>query len=1045
MPKDSGKDKGSISQKADDQQVRISQVSNVSKAVSEMGRKTTQQMQETERKIAEGGEAKEIAGSMNGVLASLKNTIDSLERGVNTATLGTAKAAQDAIKQYGEAISEDFKINRSNMVASALATSTPIFGYFASKFFETGVFKKAKDRMSESISNIFKRKSRGGDMPDDFGDFGDDGPNVQAKLSPAQAAAKAKEMQATRKTDSITAMKIANRDRYENYDKTTEEKMLLALTAIQGAVGAQVGKFDQWYSKFLLQHPYFRTTMTVMKAMKSTFGGLWKAVYFFWRPRGGYRRHLSKSKHPFEAMNQNIGALFVQTMPRLDAIMIYTKATAQATRDLSSHITGIKYPMMDASKLGGTWSLAGVTMKILRGIGTGLRKGAEWGTGKLLKKGTQSEIIVSEIINSLGLTAKGLDYLVTGPGRGKDWAMGKLPSAKEKKRLMGGLGETRVPKYYKGMGPRLKPDIIVQGVYDHFLVQKELARDKNFRKLITYTGDSTKFLKQHDEREKRRTAMGFLGGIFSGAKGLLGGLLSAFGGGGGLKGILTGLAMNPLFWKATGIVAALVGTVKLWDWLDNKFKDGGTLGNTLFTSFRNAFPQFDMLSAVTGAIKDGIGRLMKGEPFDFKRIIKESLSDFFKKKFGMGIGQWWKGMFGTDEEKAEALRLKQEHDFGDDRWAIQVKQKRLAEAKGFKEKAGAWWDLVKGAAKSKLGMEMDESQADIMLMRARELANTYGGHYTEYLNMKYEDAVAYGKKLYAAAKEKYGDQISEVTKKAGEIAVVTAMEARALAAEYGGHAREYVDKKMPEAIEYGKKLKEKTLRAADYLKTKASVIGAITAERAQALAEKHGGKPEEWIGLKPEEVVSKIKYFAKAGGKFGAAGITGTWDKVKEMTASPEAQGLKTKATLLGAHAAMWAEDTGIAPMIGSALRKTGEYIELGKGNFIEVYRQGSGKLKEMWETAAPEKKAIMKRELEKLMASGEVTAKELERMGIKLKDATVEAGEGVKNAVMSSAVYSTNNISNSINNTTSGGSGNSNKMMQEKTMDDICMGEVLF
>jgi len=170
MAKNSGKDKGSLTQKADDQQVRISQVSNVSKAVSAMGKKTTKEIQETERRISSGGDSKAIAGSMNSVLGSLKNTIDSLERGVQTATLGTAKAAKDAIAQYGTAISEDFKVNRQNMVATALATSTPIFGYFASKFLETGMFKNAKDKMSESVSKIFKRKSKGGSIPDSFDD-----------------------------------------------------------------------------------------------------------------------------------------------------------------------------------------------------------------------------------------------------------------------------------------------------------------------------------------------------------------------------------------------------------------------------------------------------------------------------------------------------------------------------------------------------------------------------------------------------------------------------------------------------------------------------------------------------------------------------------------------------------------------------------------------------------------------------------------------------------------------------------------------------------
>jgi hypothetical protein len=976
MPKNSGKDRGSISQTANDQQVRISQVSNVSKAVTEMGKKTTNEMKETERKIAAGGDINSVSGSMNSVLGSLKRTVDSLQNGVEAATFGTAKAAQEAIKQYGQAISEDFKINKQNMVASALASATPIFGYFASKFMETGMFKTAKDKMAAGMTAIFRRKSQGGSIPDDI--------DMSGGYGVAKSATKAKTEANNKKKDTIDTFKIIDKNRHKEYGRPENEKMIMSLSAIQSALGGQIGKFSQWYSKFLLQHPYFRTTMTAMKALSAGFGAAWKAVYFFWKPRGGYGRQLSKSKQPLVAINQNIATLFVQSMPRLDAIMIYTKATAMAIRDLSSHVTGIKYPMMDPSKLGGTWSIAGSTMKALRKVGAGMMKAGTWGVGKLTTKGSQTEIIISEILNSLGLTAQGIDYALTGPGRLRAMIKKKSAGAIEGKRLFGGLEATggpmeileaamggrtpitdssrllpapkkeslwkrmfskiRMPKFFRGMGRKQKPQLIVQGVYDEWYANRNLKKDKHFKKLLGYTANTSKYLKQHDKREKRRTTMGIIGSIFGGAKNILSGAL--------------------------GLILPLLATFKggVSTFIKGFFGKGGIIRTGIGALFAVGGPILAALSSAWfwGPIGAAIGGYGIGK-WTNDKIIKPYIMDpFFKnqqtkqQEGGSVLGQVRKTLqkeakTGTGVSAYEArIGLKVQTMFknqqtliGDSLAPNAVKAGQLKYVQANKsiyakysvdeiQKARERWRHSGGY--TLFYRWMSQGRDPMTFGREKE------EHFLNYLQ---KVGTPLQKGVYAAKIIDYDER--KIAMKGGKkwLGLVSAKQARELVATYGGEAKDYINKKYTEAVTYGKRVTEKT----------------------KELSDKYGG----------------------------------------------------------------------------AAIQKTGEFIELGKGTFLEIYRQGDTKLKEFWETSSPEKKAIIKRQAEQLLASGEVTAAELKRMGITLKDSAAENAEKVGKAVVSSAIHTTNNISNAVNNISGGGSGGSNKFIQEQTMDDIARGEMIF
>jgi len=102
--------------------------------------------------------------SYNTVVKGLGSTINRLATGIKYITTETAKATKDAIGQYARAIGEDISVNKTNAVAMALSSASPIFGYFASKFMETDVFQNAADRikskLGDAVSGGFSRIGR---------------------------------------------------------------------------------------------------------------------------------------------------------------------------------------------------------------------------------------------------------------------------------------------------------------------------------------------------------------------------------------------------------------------------------------------------------------------------------------------------------------------------------------------------------------------------------------------------------------------------------------------------------------------------------------------------------------------------------------------------------------------------------------------------------------------------------------------------------------------------------------------------------------------
>ncbi|MHA1874200.1 MAG: hypothetical protein ACTSVB_08800 [Candidatus Heimdallarchaeaceae archaeon] len=423
---------GSITQTADSNIDRIGNISNVSKTVSNMQKDVKQRITETQTAVDEGQQISMVQKSMTTVLDKLADTVGALSAGVKTITVDTAKATKDTIAQYGKAISEDISFNKQNTVAMALAKTTPIYGYFAAKFMETDVFKKAAERMKTSIgkafgslAGIFRRGGKGPGADTNIpkmqsGGFVKKGgltelhageivapiekilKRIDDSISTTKDLAKITEKTALHMTTDLkgyikssSASDKSQMNIFRSFIRTYKEvgerafteqpveRMARSLLAIQDILGAQIGTQKQVWDEMLANHP----TLVKMKlAWKATAGALttpYKIVRAFMRVRGfgGYRTKLSKAKNPLQATAENIATLYVDLMWRLDNMMPLIKLSAQANRDTAAKLTGNSYQRVKGIPKEKKWSInqvASAALGLVPGLAIGgAAKGAK--------------------------------------------------------------------------------------------------------------------------------------------------------------------------------------------------------------------------------------------------------------------------------------------------------------------------------------------------------------------------------------------------------------------------------------------------------------------------------------------------------------------------------------------------------------------------------------------------------------------------------------------------------------------------------------------
>jgi len=122
-------------------------ISNISSVLSKI-----------DRDIKSKDEVTSVVPKVNNVLDQMGSVLHSFSYGMARIASSTAKFPKEVISQYGQAIRSEISINKQNLIAMTLSRTTPILGYFASKFMETDIFKDAsrriKDELSGAISSV---------------------------------------------------------------------------------------------------------------------------------------------------------------------------------------------------------------------------------------------------------------------------------------------------------------------------------------------------------------------------------------------------------------------------------------------------------------------------------------------------------------------------------------------------------------------------------------------------------------------------------------------------------------------------------------------------------------------------------------------------------------------------------------------------------------------------------------------------------------------------------------------------------------------------
>jgi len=367
---------GSITQTADAQKDRIGNISNVSRAISQMQKDVDQKISETQKEVKENKSISQVHSSMNSTLSGLNKTIGALTSGVARITTDTAKATSDVVRQYGQAISQDISVNKKSVVAMALAQTSPLYGYFVSKFMETDVWKRALTRMKTSISQTIgaivrplkgKGSVRGG-----------------AQVPQMQTGGHVKQGGMARLHAGETVIPSAGG--MSGVNETLQE--MVKLQRRQTIYMRSV--FGVW------EEMGAGTTKRIFKKMIAPFTIPWKIARKFRKTKGIYRAQLSRSPMPLENIADNVATTFEGLMWRLDNMMELMKANVQANRDLSSHVTGTKYdaipgvrmrrPAFSLIRSAGKMAIKPLSM----GLGGMLRAGIR-GSGGLLSMATGDE------------------------------------------------------------------------------------------------------------------------------------------------------------------------------------------------------------------------------------------------------------------------------------------------------------------------------------------------------------------------------------------------------------------------------------------------------------------------------------------------------------------------------------------------------------------------------------------------------------------------------------------------------------------------------
>ena len=319
----------------------------------------------------------DMAKEYGGVVKGLGKTIHQLSIGVKNITMTTAKATSDAVSQYGKAISEDISINKTNMMAMALAKTSPLFGYFASKFMETDVFKGAAARIRDGLGSALvsgikrvsgiipgiegKREKQGKrerEISALTGEIGSLKKEIQGRPPAMQVGGFVRKggvvevhaaevitpvdkllreistqiqiQQAAERRGFVKTFVKEFQQAKDSKQENWQDRMLKSLIELKIAFIGTTSRLRIAWQRTLLEHPTFRGMLMFAEGFKAVIGA---PIKWLFGARGGYLsdiKRASATDNVFLKTSNILGLIYTMGMPKLDAIAKYTRATATA-------------------------------------------------------------------------------------------------------------------------------------------------------------------------------------------------------------------------------------------------------------------------------------------------------------------------------------------------------------------------------------------------------------------------------------------------------------------------------------------------------------------------------------------------------------------------------------------------------------------------------------------------------------------------------------------------------------------------------------------
>ena len=334
----------SIIQKFEERQDR--KINNISSRIDSVAKKQDELVKKSKGgklEINEIGYTKgiqKVEKSMDKILKKMGYIIEDVSKNAKKIMVETAVTTKDTIKEYGQIINKELDINKQNLLALSLSKSTPIFGYFASKFFETSVWqnfmekiksynldflgKKIKSGWSSLKYNISERNRRRNNAKED---------PIKIKMNKAKEIPKMAKGGIVEKgglvrlhpaeivtpIDKLASILKQAFDPLREQEVKTSNKILKELRGLRYALVGVTKDIGVSIMQGIVRNPIMQSLIATTQLLKKGFS----AVGWLFGKQGKYGAMLPRGSNVFENITSTLGLIFTRGMTKLDIIINY--------------------------------------------------------------------------------------------------------------------------------------------------------------------------------------------------------------------------------------------------------------------------------------------------------------------------------------------------------------------------------------------------------------------------------------------------------------------------------------------------------------------------------------------------------------------------------------------------------------------------------------------------------------------------------------------------------------------------------------------------